>query len=185
MLEIRRQHRISLNLRKCIFCVSFGILLGHIVCKEGMLVDPTNIALIVNLPPPTNVKQLGMTLGHMGYYRKFIRGYVAITMPMEKLLKKYVQIKLSHECQGSIDTLNKNMVATPILVSSYWMKEFLVHVDASSIALGMVLVQSGEGDIDHLIYFSSQKLSYVEKNYTTNKREGLVMVYALQNFLHY
>jgi len=31
MLDTCRQHHISINLRKCIFCVPCGILLGHIV----------------------------------------------------------------------------------------------------------------------------------------------------------
>jgi hypothetical protein len=60
-----------------------------------------------------------------------------------------------------------------------------VHVDASSIALGAVLAQPGEGDIDHPIYFASRKLSESEKNYNTTEREGLAMVYALQKFRHY
>ena len=67
----------------------------------------------------------------------------------------------------------------------YWKKEFQVHVDASSIALGIVLTQPGEGAIDHPISFASRKLSTTEKNYITTKREGLAMVYALQNFRHY
>ena len=41
------------------------------------------------------------------------------------------------------------------------------------------------GDIDHPITYSSQKLSTVEKKYTTTEREGLAMVYALQKFRHY
>ena len=54
-----------------------------------------------------------------------------------------------------------------------------VHVDASSIALGIVLAQSGEGNIDHRIAFASRKLSTTENNYTMTEREGLAMVYAL------
>jgi hypothetical protein len=52
MLEICRQCQISLNIKKCIFGTPFGILLGHIVCKQGLIVDLANIAVIVNLPPP-------------------------------------------------------------------------------------------------------------------------------------
>jgi hypothetical protein len=77
------------------------------------------------------------------------------------------------------------MVTTPILVLPDWSKEFHVHVDASSIALGEVLAQIGEGDIDHLLACSSGKISTVEINYTTTEREGLAMVYALQKFHHY
>jgi hypothetical protein len=60
-----------------------------------------------------------------------------------------------------------------------------VHVNASSISLGDVLAQRGTRDIDHPLSFDSRKLSTTEINYTTTKREGLAMVYALQNFHHY
>jgi hypothetical protein len=60
-----------------------------------------------------------------------------------------------------------------------------MHVDASSIALGIVLVQPKENHIDHLVYFSSRKLSNSEKNYTTTEHEGLAwsMPYKIQNYL--
>jgi hypothetical protein len=76
------------------------------------------------------------------------------------------------------------MVTIPILVSPDWSKEFHVHVDASSIALGALLAQPGEGNIDHPLAFDSRKLSTTKFNYTTTERKGLAMVYALQ-FCHY
>jgi hypothetical protein len=76
MLDKCRQYQISLNLKKCIFCAPFGILLGHVVCKHGLLMDPTNIVVIFDLPSPTLVRKLKSTLGHIGYYRNFIKGYV-------------------------------------------------------------------------------------------------------------
>ena len=75
ILERCRQYHISLNLQKFIFCAPFGILLGHVVCKEGILMDPTKIVIIFSLPPPTSVKKLRTTLGHIGYYHTLIRGY--------------------------------------------------------------------------------------------------------------
>jgi hypothetical protein len=77
------------------------------------------------------------------------------------------------------------MVTVPILVFPDWSKEFNVHVDASSIALGVVLAEPKVGDIDHPISFASKNLSTAEKNYTTTKREGLAMVYALKKFRQY
>jgi hypothetical protein len=88
MLDKCRQCQFSLNLKKCIFFSPFGVLLGHIVCNQGLLVDPFKIAIIVDLPPPTIVKELCTVLGYTGYYKKFIKGYAHITTPMEKLLKK-------------------------------------------------------------------------------------------------
>jgi hypothetical protein len=69
------------------------VLLGNILCKQGLLVDPSKITIIVDLPPPTSVRKLCTALGHIGYYKKFIKGYAQITTPMEKLLKKYSKFK--------------------------------------------------------------------------------------------
>ena len=74
------------------------MLLGHIVCKQGLLADPMKIALILSLSLPTNVKMLRETLGHIEYYHKFIRGYSTIISSMEKFLKKDVVFLWSQEC---------------------------------------------------------------------------------------
>jgi hypothetical protein len=185
MLEICRQCQISLNIKKCIFGTPFGILLGHIVCKQGLLVDPAKIAVIVNLPPPKSVRQLRETLGHTGYYRKFIKGYAQITAPMEKLLRKDNKFQWNEDCQRGLDTLKEKMVTAPILVFPDWENTFHVHVDASTIALGAILAQPGAGELDHPIAFASRKLSESEQNYNTTEREGLAMVYVLQKFRHY
>jgi hypothetical protein len=60
-----------------------------------------------------------------------------------------------------------------------------VHVDASTIALGALLTQPEEYDIDHPIAFARRKLSNSKQKYNTTEREGLVMVYALQKYKHY
>jgi hypothetical protein len=104
---------------------------------------------------------------------------------MENLLKKDSKFQWTEECQQSFDTLKRKMVTVPILVVPYWSKDFNVHVNASSIALGEFLAQPGAGDIDHPIAFASRKIFTYEMNYTTTKREGLDMVYALQKFRHY
>jgi hypothetical protein len=148
-------------------------------------VDPYKIEVIVNLLAPKIVRQLRETLGHTRYYRKFIKGYTQITTPMEKLLRKDTKYQWNDKCQHSLDTLKENMVTAPILVFPYWEKTFHVHVDASGIALGAILVQPGARDLDHLITFSSKKLLDSEHNYNTIEREGLAIVYALQKYRHY
>lgn len=68
MFDHWKKLQISLNLKKCIFVVPFGTLLGHIVCNDGVCVDPAKVAKIVNMDPPANLKQLKSTLGNTGYY---------------------------------------------------------------------------------------------------------------------
>jgi hypothetical protein len=63
--------------------------------------------------------------------------------------------------------------------------DFHVHINASIITLGFILLKPGERNIYHPIYISSQKLSQDEHNYTIIERKGLAIVYALQRFIHY
>jgi hypothetical protein len=150
---------VSNNIKKCIFGTPFGIFLGHIVCKQGLLADPAKIAVIVNLPPQKSMFQLRATLGHTSYYKKFIKGYAQITAPMEKMLKKDTKFQLNEVCQQGLETLKEKMVTTPILVFPYWENTFHVHVDTSVITLGAIMAQSRAGNLDHPIAFASRKLS--------------------------
>ena len=44
-----------LNFEKCHFMVMQGIVLGHVVSKNGIEVDKSKVDLIMNLPHPTNI----------------------------------------------------------------------------------------------------------------------------------
>jgi hypothetical protein len=76
---------------------------------------------------------------------------------MEKILKD-TKFQWNEDCQQGLDSLKENMVTTPILVILDWEKKFHVHVDASVIALGSILVQLEARDLDHPIAFASRKL---------------------------
>ena len=49
---------IRLNPHKCVFCVEVGRLLGFIVPKDGIHIDPLKIEAILALPAPTNIAKL-------------------------------------------------------------------------------------------------------------------------------
>lgn len=68
MLDQCRKLQISLSLKKCIFSTPFGTLLGHVMCKDGLLVDQANITAILDMVAPTLVHELRTTLGHTRYY---------------------------------------------------------------------------------------------------------------------
>lgn len=107
MLDTCRMYQIMLNLKKILFCVPLGFLLGHVVCREGLMVDPVKMMVIINLEAPRSMQQLLTTLGHTGYYKKFIKSYAQITTPMEKLLKKDVTFCWNEKFQKSLDVLRK------------------------------------------------------------------------------
>ena len=50
-------------------------LLGHVVGKGEILMDPEKVEAIQKLLPPTTLKQLRAFLGMTGYYRRFIENF--------------------------------------------------------------------------------------------------------------
>lgn len=72
MFDRCRQLYISLNWKKFIFVVPFSTLLGHVVCKQGVCVDPAKVAMIIHMESPKTVKQLRAIIGHTSYYQWFI-----------------------------------------------------------------------------------------------------------------
>jgi len=58
MLDTCERYQITFNLKKFLFCIPFGIFLGHVVCRQGLMVDLVKIAAIINLEAPRSVKLL-------------------------------------------------------------------------------------------------------------------------------
>lgn len=50
------EHSIQLNPKKCVFGVTSEKLLGFIISKQGIEVDPNKIKAIVNMQPQSNIK---------------------------------------------------------------------------------------------------------------------------------
>ena len=52
-----------------------GSVLRHLVSERGIEVDKAKIEVIEKLPPPVNVKGICSFLGHVGFYRRFIKDF--------------------------------------------------------------------------------------------------------------
>jgi len=51
------KYDISLNPKKSLFGLEEGKLLGHIISKEGIRIDPNGIQAILQVPYPRNIKE--------------------------------------------------------------------------------------------------------------------------------
>ncbi len=70
-LEGCRLNGIGLNPKKCAFCVNYGVLLGHIICHDSLLVDPHKIIKIIVMPTPINPTKIKQTLRIVGFYQHY------------------------------------------------------------------------------------------------------------------
>jgi hypothetical protein len=63
--------------------------------------------------------------------------------------------------------------------------EFHVHIDASLLAMGVMLSQNIIGKSDKPIVYAYRLLNKVKHTYSTIEKEALVMVFSLHKFRHY
>ena len=184
VLERCQEKNLVLNWGKCHFVVTQGILLGHIVSKNGIEVDKAKVELISNLPTPKCVRDIRSLLGHAGFYRRFIKDFSAIAHPLCNLLAKDVPFTWSQACEAAFDKLKTMLVSPPIMRSPNWNLPFEIMCDASDYAIGDVLGQRKDKKA-FMIYYASKTLDSAQANYTTTEKEFLVVVFALEKFRSY
>ncbi|XP_073136996.1 uncharacterized protein [Henckelia pumila] len=120
---------------------------GHIVSKDGIAVDPSKVEAVQSWGIPKNATEIRSFLGLAGYYRKFIKGFSSIAVPLTSLTKKNAKYVWRPQCQRSFDQLNEALTSAPVLEMPVDHQEFIVYTDASKMGLGVVLMQSGKVEI--------------------------------------
>ena len=58
VLQLLRKKQLYTKLKKCGFWLEQVKFLGHVITKEGILVDPISIEAIKNWPRPTNATEV-------------------------------------------------------------------------------------------------------------------------------
>ncbi|XP_070029343.1 uncharacterized protein [Nicotiana sylvestris] len=109
---------LKLNPAKCAFGVPSGKLLGFIVNRRGIELDPSKIKPIRDLPPPKNKKEVMSLLRRLNYISRFISQLTTTCEPIFKLLKKDAAIKWTDDCQKAFDRIKDYLSKPLVLVPS-------------------------------------------------------------------
>ena len=176
--------RLSLNPAKCAFAVASGMLLGHIVSKDGIAMDPDKVKAILEAPAPTNAKALSRFLGQIRWHSRMIRYLADLATPLHAVVHQE-PFTWGEEEDKAFLGLKILLSQAPVVQPPDWNKAFHVFVDASEVAIGSVLMQLYEDNWYRPVYYASRRLSKAEKNYSTTEREALGMIYSVNKFRHY
>jgi hypothetical protein len=184
VLQRCEEKHLVLNWEKCHFMVREDIVLGHKISERGIEVDRAKIEVIEQLPPPTNVKGIRSFLGHVGFYRRFIKNFSQIARPLTSLLAKDAPFIFNNECNEAFQILKKTLISAPIIQSPDWTLSFEIMCDASDFAIGAVLGQTKDKR-HYAISYASKTLSRPQLNYATTEKELLAVVFAIDKFRSY
>ena len=93
-----QEHNLALNSEKCFMLMQEAVVLGYFISAVGIQVDPAKIEVILTLPIPKKSKDVRSFLGHVGYYRCFIKDFRKIASPLYTLLIKEAEFIWTPEC---------------------------------------------------------------------------------------
>ncbi|XP_073138411.1 uncharacterized protein [Henckelia pumila] len=96
---------------------------------------------------PRNASEIRSFLGLAGYYRKFIKGFSSIAVPLTALTKKNARFVWSLKCQERFDVLKEDLTSAPVLAMPSGQDDFVVYTDASKLGLGAVLMQQDRANV--------------------------------------
>ncbi|XP_070017031.1 uncharacterized protein [Nicotiana sylvestris] len=113
-----RKYNLKPNPVKCAFGVPSGKLLGFVVSRRDIELDPSKIKDIQELPPLKNKIEVMNLLGRLNYISRFIAQLTTTCEPIFKLLKKNAAVKWTDECQEEFDKIKRYLSNPPVLVPS-------------------------------------------------------------------
>jgi hypothetical protein len=180
-----RKYGLSLNPKKSHISMQEGKLLGHIVSKYGIKVDPKRVQSIDKINLPRNKKEIQSLLGRINSLRRFIPNFAEIIKLITDIVKKHNEVKWRSEAKVSFQRVNKSIGKTPVLVSLDYSKDFLIFSFASKHTVATVLLHKNNDGFEQPISFYSKKLKDPELKYDILEKQVYAMVKSLKSFMTY
>ena len=168
---------LTIQERKCSFFMNCIQYLGYEFDIDGYRPLPRVLPQFKDYPIPTDKKTVQKFLGAVNFYRSHIPDLATLAAPLYDLLRKGARFNWTPSCQQSFYLLCQSLSSRITLVPFRDGGEIVLQTDASSVALGAVLLQDGKP-----VEFYSRKLSNVEQRYPTYEREAAAMVSAMLHF---
>ena len=131
VLERLKEKQLYAKFKKCEFWLDKVVFLGHVVSKDGIMVDPAKIEAVSQWQQPKNVPEVRSFLGLAGYYRRFVEGFSKIALPMTLLTRKGHKFTWSDSCEGSFQELKKRLTMAPVLTIPKGIEGLALYCDTS------------------------------------------------------
>jgi len=190
-----RKFALYANRKKCDWFTDRVEFLGFIVSVAGVSMDRSRVAAIEEWPTPKTFREVQVFLGFANFFRRFIKGYSKIVVPLTalskgaKLGKKPGPIAWKAAQEQAFRTLKEAFTQAPILRHYLPNEKLRLETDASGFAISAILSQlRSEGEKParwHPIAFWSRKLIDPEIGYETHDSELLAIVEGFKQYRHY
>ena len=92
-------------------------LLGHIVSKKGISIDPERIKAIEQIPLPHNKKGMQSFMGTINFVQRFVPDFAQIVKPLQQMGKQNAQFKWTEIEKNAFSKIKTVVAHAPSLKS--------------------------------------------------------------------
>ena len=110
-----REIGFKLHLEKCFLTMKSGVLLAHVVNKQGLEVDSDKVKVMLALVAPKLVREVREFFGCVTYYSRFIVYYAKVAIPLTKFFKSKTDFVWTDRRQQAFEELKKVLMTAPML----------------------------------------------------------------------
>ncbi|GJZ16401.1 putative reverse transcriptase domain-containing protein [Tanacetum coccineum] len=145
-----------------------------------LVVDPEKVKAIKDWPRPSSVTEICSFMGACQYLRKFIRYFSVIAVPLHALTKINSKFEWTKKHEDTFLFLKRNISEALVLALPNLQRPFELETDASSYAMGAVLLQEGKP-----VAYHSEMFQGAQKNYPSYDKELLALHQAVKHWRCY
>ena len=184
LLQMIRKAGFKLSGKKCQFATRSVKFLGHVIDKDGIKPQPEKLDIIREWKVPRDEADLRRFLGVCTFWRRFVKDFAHIAVPLHDLLNKS-EFVWTPQCDSAFKQLKEILCSSVTLKLPDRQGCFIVSCDASNRAVGFVLEQSYASGSRRPVAFGGWKLNKSECNYSTMEKECLAVIEALKAYRPY
>ncbi|GJY51082.1 reverse transcriptase domain-containing protein [Tanacetum coccineum] len=134
LLKLKKVN-MKLNPKKCSFGMEEGKFLGYIVTSERIRANPEKAKAVVNMPSPSNLKQMQRLSGKLAALNRFLSKEAEKALPCLETLKKCTNKKDFHwttEAEEAFQKMKKLIMELPTLTAPKTEEELMVYLSAAN-----------------------------------------------------
>ncbi|GBG84053.1 hypothetical protein CBR_g37929 [Chara braunii] len=184
-LHALRDAGFKVAFEKCQFFLTTISFLGHVVTDQGLRPEPQKVAAVRNALVPTTITQVRAFLGLASYYRRFIKGFAAITGPLTNLLRKDQPLIWTPECDQAFLKLKAALILAPVLIKPDPEKPFVLITDWQQQAISAILAQVGPSGLENVVEYASKSVPACKRNYVAPTGECYAALWGISHFRAY
>ena len=160
VFQVLKSYNMKLNPAKCAFGVSTGKFLGFIVNSQGIEANPDKIKVMLDMLPPSNIKNIQRLTGRIAALSRFVSRASDKCQPFFQAFKKAFQ--WDKHCQEAFTALKTYLSSPPALVSPSEGELLTLYLAISDFATSATLMRE-RNRMQQPVYYCCRALRGVER----------------------